>query len=75
MAATAHLTAVAPATKRSRLLGAGSHCPGELTSHFVQISLRMHRQVGPLREVLPQLSMSASVPEYRGIKSHNRVVA
>src|ERR1700720_4407619 len=29
----------------------------ELTSHLVQISLRMHRQVGPLREVLPQQSI------------------
>ena len=26
----------------------------ELTSHFVQMSLRMHRQVGPFREVLPE---------------------
>src|SRR6478672_9352871 len=26
----------------------------ELTRHFVQVSLRIHRQVGPLREILPQ---------------------
>jgi hypothetical protein len=33
----------------------------ELTSHFVQISLRMHRQVGPLREVLPQQSIGGFI--------------
>src|SRR5260370_11828297 len=33
----------------------------ELTSHFVQISLRMHRQVGPLREVLPQQSIGVFI--------------
>jgi hypothetical protein len=33
----------------------------ELTGNFVQISLRMHRQVGPLREVLPQQSIGVFI--------------
>ena len=33
----------------------------ELTSYFVQINLRMHRQVGPLREVLPQQSIGVFI--------------
>src|ERR1700732_3201332 len=33
----------------------------ELTSHFVQMSLRMHRQVGPLREVLPEQAIGVFI--------------
>ena len=33
----------------------------ELTSHFVEMSLRIHRQVGPLREVLPQQSIGVFI--------------
>ena len=33
----------------------------ELTSHFVQMSLRMHRQVGPLREVLPEQTIGVFI--------------
>ena len=33
----------------------------ELTSHSVQMSLRMHRQVGPLREVLPQQTIGVFI--------------
>src|ERR1700730_6729936 len=33
----------------------------ELTSHFVQIGLRVHRQVGALRKVLPQQAIGVLV--------------
>ena len=33
----------------------------ELTSHFVEMSLRIHRQVGPLREVLPQQTIGVFI--------------
>jgi predicted SnoaL-like aldol condensation-catalyzing enzyme len=33
----------------------------ELTSHFVQIGLRVHRQVGALREVLSQQTIGVLV--------------
>src|SRR6266436_4810083 len=33
----------------------------ELTSHSVQMSVRMHRQVGPLREVLPQQTIGVFI--------------
>jgi hypothetical protein len=33
----------------------------ELTSHFVQMSLRMHRQVGPLREVLSEQTIGVFI--------------
>src|SRR5450432_2372933 len=34
---------------------------GELTSHFVQMGLRMHRQVGALWKVLPQQAIGILV--------------
>ena len=33
----------------------------ELTSDFVEMSLRIHRQVGPLREVLPQQTVGVFI--------------
>jgi hypothetical protein len=33
----------------------------ERTSHFVEMSLRMHRQVGPLREVLPEQTIGVFI--------------
>jgi hypothetical protein len=33
----------------------------ELTSHFLQMSLRMHRQVDPLREVLPEQTIGVFI--------------
>src|ERR1700724_961212 len=33
----------------------------ELASHFVQMGLRMHRQVGSLREVLPQQTIGVFI--------------
>src|SRR5271169_736086 len=33
----------------------------ELTSDFVEMSLRIHRQVGPIREVLPQQTVGVFI--------------
>ena len=45
----------------------GFECQGltwsfvELTSHFVEMGLRVHRQIGPLRKVLPQQTIGVFI--------------
>src|SRR5712672_2088114 len=55
------------ATRALNLSAGVSNCKGlkwpfvELTSHFVQIGLRMHRQVGALRKVLSQQTIGVLI--------------